>query len=62
MGPGRRMSPFAPKCRDTASSALRFAFAHPGTDAVIVGTINPDNLRQLAAAVAAAIAARDAKD
>jgi len=43
-------------------AALRFAFAHPGTAAVIVGTINPDHLRQLAAAVADAIAARDGTD
>lgn len=38
--------------RDVAS-AIAFAFAHPGTAAAIVGTINPDHLRQLAACVEA---------
>ena len=27
-------------------TAMRFAFAHPGTSAVIIGTINPEHLRQ----------------
>lgn len=41
-------------------AAIRFAFAHPGTGCAIVGTINPDHLRQLAAAVTAAVRARAA--
>lgn len=36
-------------------AAIRFAFAHPGTGCAIVGTINPDHLRQLAACVAEAV-------
>ena len=31
--------------------ALAFSFAHPGTSAVITGTINPDHLRENAAAL-----------
>lgn len=39
-------------------AAIRFAFAHPGTSCAIVGTINPDHLRQLAASVDAAVRQR----
>ena len=40
-------------------AALRFAFAHPGTGCAIVGTINPDHLRQLAAGVTDAVRHRE---
>lgn len=43
-------------------AAIRFAFAHPGTGCAIVGTINPEHLRQLAASVDAAVRERPASD
>ena len=39
-------------------AAIRFAFAHPGTASAVIGTINPDHLRQVAGFVEAAVRAR----
>lgn len=39
----------------TVQEAMDFAFAHPGTTAVVAGTINPDHLRENAAAVRRAL-------
>jgi aryl-alcohol dehydrogenase-like predicted oxidoreductase len=38
--------------------AMNFAFSHPGVDSVIIGTINPNHLRQNAEAAIKAFAAR----
>ena len=41
-------------------TAMDFAFSHPGVDSVIVGTINPNHLRENAEAVEKALAAHRA--
>ena len=41
---------------DPAREALAFAFAHPGTTSVIIGTINPTHLRQNVQAAEAVLA------
>ncbi len=40
------------------AEAMQFAFSHPGIDSVIVGTINPNHLRENAEAVVKALASR----
>lgn len=40
---------------DPVQHAMNFAFAHPGTTGVIIGTINPENLKANVRAVEAAI-------
>jgi aryl-alcohol dehydrogenase-like predicted oxidoreductase len=39
-------------------AAIRFAFSHPGVASAVVGTINPTHLREIAAAVEAAVRVR----
>lgn len=38
-------------------AAIRFAFSHPGVTGAVIGTIDPDHLREIAAAVEAAVQA-----
>lgn len=39
-------------------AAIRFAFAHPGVASAVIGTINPDHLRQIAGCVEEAVRSR----
>lgn len=45
--------------RDPAQAAMRFALSHPGVTSAIVGTINPEHLRENVAACARALATGD---
>lgn len=39
-------------------AAIRFAFAHPGVSSAVIGTVNPDHLRQIAGCVEQAVRSR----